>query len=294
MLPDRRRPSRLALAIVSILLALAAAWLAWPPAAPSFAEVRAAWRPSDAWLLDRHGVVIDQRRVDFEARRLQWVRLDDISPALVAAVVAGEDRRFWQHAGVDWRGVAAALRDTWLRDRRRGASTITMQLAELLPAELAPAATGPAWWRKIRQMRTARGLEARWTKPQILEAYLNLLGFRGELAGIGAAALELAGKTPAGLDGAESLVLAALLMASSAHAQASEALGEVGKVDVAAAKVTLKHGEIKNLDMPPMTMTYRVKDKALLNGVNTGDKVWFTAEKIDGQYVVTTLKPAGK
>ena len=70
MLPDRRRPSRLALAIVSILLALAAAWLAWPPAAPSFAEVRAAWRPSDAWLLDRHGVVIDQRRVDFEARRL--------------------------------------------------------------------------------------------------------------------------------------------------------------------------------------------------------------------------------
>ncbi|MFO1376879.1 MAG: transglycosylase domain-containing protein [Steroidobacteraceae bacterium] len=61
--------------------------------------------------------------------------LDDISPALVEAVVAGEDRRFWQHAGVDWRGVAAALRDTWLRDRRRGASTITMQLAELLPAE---------------------------------------------------------------------------------------------------------------------------------------------------------------
>ncbi|MFO1378717.1 MAG: transglycosylase domain-containing protein, partial [Steroidobacteraceae bacterium] len=72
--------------------------------------------------------------------------------------------------------------------------------------------------RKIRQMRTARGLEARWTKPQILEAYLNLLGFRGELAGIGAAALELAGKTPAGLDGAESLVLAALLPAPGADA----------------------------------------------------------------------------
>ncbi|MFO1376878.1 MAG: transglycosylase domain-containing protein [Steroidobacteraceae bacterium] len=67
-------------------------------------------------------------------------------------------------------------------------------------------------------MRTARGLEARWTKPQILEAYLNLLGFRGELAGIGAAALELAGKTPAGLDGAESLVLAALLPAPGADA----------------------------------------------------------------------------
>lgn len=90
------------------------------------------------------------------------------------------------------------------------------------------------------------------------------------------------------------LVLASLLMASAAQAQAADTLGEVRKVDVAAAKVTLKHGEIKNLDMPPMTMTYRVKDKALLNGVNTGDKVLFTAEKIDGQYVVTTLKPAGK
>ncbi|WP_374594200.1 copper-binding protein [Aquabacterium sp.] len=90
------------------------------------------------------------------------------------------------------------------------------------------------------------------------------------------------------------LVLASMLLASAAHAQSNESLGEIRKVDAAAAKVTLKHGEIKNLDMPPMTMTYRVKDKALLNGVAVGDKVLFTAEKIDGQYVVTTLKLAGK
>ena len=91
------------------------------------------------------------------------------------------------------------------------------------------------------------------------------------------------------------LASAATLMTSApAFAQATEALGEVRKVDTAAAKVTLKHGEIKNLDMPPMTMTYRVKDKALLNGVQVGDKVRFTAEKIDGQYVVTSMTPAGK
>lgn len=201
------------------LLAAAALWLAWLPAAPSYEELRAAWRPSDAWLLDRHGAVIDQRRIDFGVRRLEWVPLDAVSPALVAAVVAGEDRRFWQHTGIDWRGIAAALRDTLVHGRRRGASTITMQLAELLPVALAAPATGPAWWRKLRQMRAARGLEANWTKRQILEAYLNLLGFRGELVGIGAAAAELAGKTPAGLDLGESLVLAALLPAPGAGAE---------------------------------------------------------------------------
>ncbi len=91
------------------------------------------------------------------------------------------------------------------------------------------------------------------------------------------------------------LAQAATLMATSpAFAQSNEALGEVRKVDAPAAKITLKHGEIKNLDMPPMTMTYRVKDKALLDGVQVGDKVRFTAEKIDGQYVVTMLVRAGK
>ncbi len=204
---------RLAARVALALAAAALLWLAWRPAPPDFEAVKAAWRPSEAWLLDRHGVVIDQRRIDRRVRRLEWVPLTAVSPALIEAVIAGEDRRFRAHAGVDWRGVAAAARDTWLRDRRRGASTITMQLAELLPGA---ASSGPAWWRKLRQMRAARGLEARWSKDQILEAYLNLLGFRGELAGIGATAAALAGKTPAGLDRAESVVLAALLPAPGA------------------------------------------------------------------------------
>lgn len=84
----------------------------------------------------------------------------------------------------------------------------------------------------------------------------------------------------------------ALLATSAVSAQAADTLGEVRKVDVPAAKITLKHGEIKNLGIPPMTMTYRVKDKAMLSGLHPGDKVRFTADKIDGQYVVTTLVPA--
>ena len=67
---------------------------------------------------------------------------------------------------------------------------------------------------------------------------------------------------------------------------------EVRKVDTAAGKLTLKHGEIKNLDMPPMTMVFRVKDAAMLSKLQTGDRVKFSAEKIDGQYTVTSIQPA--
>ena len=66
---------------------------------------------------------------------------------------------------------------------------------------------------------------------------------------------------------------------------------EVRKVDLSAGKITLKHGEIKNLDMPPMSMVFQVKDPALLSQVKAGDKVKFTADKINGAYTVLTLEP---
>jgi len=66
---------------------------------------------------------------------------------------------------------------------------------------------------------------------------------------------------------------------------------EVRKVDKAAKKITLKHGEIKNLDMPPMTMVFQVKDAALLDQVQTGDKVRFTADKLNGAYRVLSIEP---
>jgi Cu(I)/Ag(I) efflux system protein CusF len=84
--------------------------------------------------------------------------------------------------------------------------------------------------------------------------------------------------------------LATAALAASAFAQAVMTEGEVRKVDKAAAKITLKHGEIKNLDMPPMTMVFGVKDKALLDKVKAGDKVQFSAEKEGGQYLVTAIE----
>jgi len=67
--------------------------------------------------------------------------------------------------------------------------------------------------------------------------------------------------------------------------------GEVRKIDKDARKITLKHGEIKNLDMPPMTMVFQVKDAAMLDKVQAGDKVKFKAEKIGGAFTVVAIEP---
>lgn len=109
------------------------------------------------------------------------------------------------------------------------------------------------------------------------------------------------------------LILAALLGAAAilpATAQTSEADhaahhpaaasapaadltdGEVRRIDKAAGKVTLKHGEIRNLDMPGMTMVFQVKDAAMLDAVKVGDKVRFHVEKQGGAFVVTEMQLA--
>ena len=65
--------------------------------------------------------------------------------------------------------------------------------------------------------------------------------------------------------------------------------GEIRKVDKDAGKLTIKHGPIPSIDMPPMTMVYRVKDAAMLDQLKPGDKVKFSAEKVGGAYTVTAI-----
>ena len=78
----------------------------------------------------------------------------------------------------------------------------------------------------------------------------------------------------------------------AASAPASLTVGEVRKVDKHAKKITLKHGEIKNLEMPPMTMVFQVKDAALLDKAKVGDTIRFAAEKTaTGALVVTDIQP---
>ncbi|MDR7377029.1 Cu/Ag efflux protein CusF [Rhodoferax ferrireducens] len=90
----------------------------------------------------------------------------------------------------------------------------------------------------------------------------------------------------------QALAIASISAAALAQATLPYTDGEVRKVDLSAQKITLKHGEIKNLDMPPMSMVFQVKDPALLEKVKTGDKVKFTAEQIGSALVVTDIQPA--
>lgn len=109
------------------------------------------------------------------------------------------------------------------------------------------------------------------------------------------------------MNGRRAVVLAAIVLAAaSARAQTSAAAeppaasaaaapqteGEVRKVDKAQGKLTLRHGPIANLDMPAMTMVFRVADPALLDNLQPGDKVRFTADKVNGAITVTALQPA--
>ncbi|MBV7427207.1 MULTISPECIES: copper-binding protein [unclassified Acidovorax] len=82
--------------------------------------------------------------------------------------------------------------------------------------------------------------------------------------------------------------------AASAHAGGQDALseGEITRWDARTLRVTLRHGEIKNLDMPPMTMVFRVQDASVVGDLKPGDKVRFRAEQVGGAYHVTRLEKA--
>lgn len=211
------RPRLLKLARRAALLLAAnglAASCAW--GLPTFAEVKKDFKPSDVQVLDRHGELLHSLRNDRSVRRGQWVALADISPALRNAMVLSEDKRFYEHSGVDWQAASAAAWANLWNTRTRGASTITMQLAGLLDDDYRRAGSGRSLVQKLGQTLAAQSLERGWRKDQILEAYLNLVPLRGELVGVDALSHTLFGKAPHGLDEREAAVTAALVRAPNA------------------------------------------------------------------------------
>lgn len=183
---------------------------------PDYEAVRAAWRPSDVRLLAADGQLLQRVRTDFSSRRGDWVALSDVSAALQRAVVQSEDQRFFQHGGIDWMASASAAWSAVLGDGGRGASTLSMQLAAMLDAGLRRGPGGRGILEKVDQMWAARRLEARWSKAQILEAYLNLAAYRGELVGVDALARVMFQKHASGLTLRESALAAVLLRGPNA------------------------------------------------------------------------------
>ena len=185
-------------------------------ASNTFDQIRSGHTPSDTLILDRQGVELHRLRTDTTVRRGRWVALGDMSAALRTAIVLSEDKRFYEHSGVDWQAVTAAAWANLWNSRTRGASTITMQLAGLLDDDLKRGNAGRNVAQKIGQTVSAQWLERSWRKDQILEAYLNLVPFRGELVGIDALSQTLFGKAPHGLDAREAAVAVALVRAPNA------------------------------------------------------------------------------
>ncbi|WP_206362969.1 penicillin-binding protein 1C [Stenotrophobium rhamnosiphilum] len=210
----------IAFGAVAVLLALGfTSWyLTAPPSPPDFAQVKKDYQPSDAWLLDRHGDVLAQVRMEYGRRCVGWVPLDQISPAVIDPVRQAEDHRFDTHGGVDGIALLGGLRDYALHRIRRGASTITMQLAAKIDPELMAQRGRRGLKQKWRQMRVAWQIESSWTKPQILEAYFNLVSFRSEWLGVQTASTAMFGKSAAHLNRYEGAVLAALLRNPAANA----------------------------------------------------------------------------
>ncbi|MEZ0210048.1 MAG: penicillin-binding protein 1C [Methylophilus sp.] len=206
---------RIVLATMTLFVIVASAWVFLTPV-PSFEQARSATHSSEAVLLDRDGQVLQRLRLDKQRRMLAWVPLQDISPTLQQAALVAEDKRFYSHAGIDLMAAGSALLDNLHRSRARGASTISMQLAKLLNAPADGSSQNNSWSVKLQQIRYALALELHWSKPQILEAYLNRVTFRGELVGVDAAARGLLAKGPNGLDNIDAAILASLIKSPGA------------------------------------------------------------------------------
>ncbi len=179
-------------------------------ALPSFEEVKNHDHSSEVVLLDRTGARIDSYRLNPSFRKSPWVGLKDISPLAREILIKVEDQRFLDHAGVDWISLVQSAMKSLAGERSRGASTLTMQLVSMIdPSQVHRGRRD--FSQKFSQIKAALELEEKWTKDQILEAYLNLVPLRGELIGIHSAAQFLFQKDVGALDPIDASLIVALL-----------------------------------------------------------------------------------
>ncbi len=188
-------------------MAIAGGWVLWPiPSTVMSPELAPA-----VTITDRHGQPLRVTRAE-DGTRARWVPVTEMDADLLTAFVAVEDRRFFEHNGVDWRAVGRAARDGARAGRIvSGASTITMQTARLV------AGTERSWLGKFSQALWAIRLERHLTKQQILEQYLNRVHLGQGTAGVAPASAFYFGASPQQLSVAQAAMLAGI-----AHAPAAD------------------------------------------------------------------------
>ena len=244
----RRAPLLLGLGVAAVLVA-AAVWVACPVPADALARDGG----QGVTIEDRNGIPLRSTRAS-DGSDARWVPYDRIDPDLINAFVAVEDRRFWDHHGVDARAIGRALRDN-LRARRivSGASTITMQLARLeWPARR-------SWAGKIAQALWALRFEAHLSKQQILEQYLNRVELGQGTVGIAAASSLYFNTSPGELSVAQAATLAGL-----AHAPSRD--NPYVSVRRARARRAVALARMRRMGFATATDVARARDEPLASG----------------------------
>lgn len=174
------------------------------PFTPGISDLRAAKFDRPAIVLSSDGKELTR----FMRFNREWKKLDEISPHVIDALIATEDHRFYTHHGIDFRRTAAAVLHTLAGDAQ-GGSTLTQQLARnLYPKEIGRA---PNITRKLKELITALKLEYAYSKPEILETYLNTVPFLYNAYGIDMASRTYFGKPAADLNLLESATLVGML-----------------------------------------------------------------------------------
>jgi penicillin-binding protein 1A len=203
-----RRTIALAVIFVGTFGLLDGAWRALCPGLDAELAPLLAWRPAqDIVLLDRHGVVFDR----MSDERRSWAPLSELPPVLIEAVLAAEDRRYYQHRGVDLRAITRALHANLSAGGVvQGGSTLSQQLVKNLVV-----GGERSLHRKINEALLARRLDERLSKDEQLERYLNLVYLGGGNHGVEAAAQDYFGRPAKALGAGQAALLAGLIRAPS-------------------------------------------------------------------------------
>ena len=230
------------------------------------------------------------------ANRLK-VPLRQVSPLFVQALLTREDTRFYEHGGIDWRGVARALlRDIASRSAKEGASSITQQLARnSLPLG------GRTLSRKMLEAMVALRIERELTKDQILELYVNRIYFGSGCYGVETASQSYFGKSAARLDLSESAVLAGLIRSPNRFSPLKNPRGAAAQRDTVLTrmqelkKITASQAlaaKREKINSHPKRLTL-IQENYAMDAVQRDLNLLLTADQIDngGLFIYTTLDP---
>src|SRR5256885_6865889 len=225
------------------------------------------------------------------------VALNEVSPFFIDALLAREDSRFFEHGGIDWRGIARALvRDIMSGSAKEGASSITQQLARnSLPLG------GRTLSRKVLEAMVALRIEKDFTKQQILELYLNRIYFGAGCYGVQTASLAYFGKEAARLNLSESATLAGLIRSPNRFSPLRNPEGATTQRDTVLDRlVELKkisadqaqEAKLARVASHPRKMPL-IQENYAMDAVQRDLNLLLTPEQIDhgGRFIYTTLDP---